>query len=85
MDAYKVYMNLLWLGGAVGTGAGDEAGGADYKPRDAAYDILAGQLQELEDAKILFQRHVTTDIPAFNKKMGGKIPAITTAGGGGGK
>ena len=36
VDAYKVYMNLLWLGGAVGLGAGDEAGGADYKPRDVA-------------------------------------------------
>jgi hypothetical protein len=84
-DAYKVYMNLLWLGGAVGTGAGDEGGSADYKPRDVAYDILASQLQELEDARILFQRHVTTDIPAFNKKMNGKIPAITTAGAGGGR
>ncbi|MEZ5319613.1 MAG: hypothetical protein R2752_19590 [Vicinamibacterales bacterium] len=82
VDAYKVYMNLLWLGGAVGLGAGDEAGGADYKPRDVAYDILADQLQQLEDAKNDFQHHVTTDIPTFNKTMAGKIPAITTAGGG---
>jgi len=75
-DAYKVYMNLLWLGGAVGLGAGDEAGGADYKPRDVAYDILADQLQQLAGAQRDFDRHITVDVPAFNKMMNGKIPAI---------
>lgn len=75
-DAYKVYMNLLWLGGAVGLGAGDEAGGADYKPRDVAYDILADQLQQLAAAQKDFERHITVDVPAFNKSMSGKIPAI---------
>jgi hypothetical protein len=76
VDAYKVYMNLLWLGGAVGTGAGDEAGGADYKPRDVAYDILADQLRQLGEADELFVQHMTTDLPAFNKKMAGKIAVI---------
>lgn len=75
-DAYKVYMNLLWLGGAVGLGAGDEAGGADYRPRDVAYDILADQLQQLASAQRDFDRHITVDVPAFNKMMNGKIPAI---------
>jgi len=75
-DAYKVYMNLLWLGGAVGLGAGDEAGGADYKPRDVAYDILADQLQQLADAQRDFDRHITVDVPTFNKSMSGKIPVI---------
>lgn len=81
-DAYRVYMNLLWLGGAVGMGAGDEAGSADYKPRDVAYEILADQKRQLEDAKGKFRVHIETDIPEFNRKMGGKIPPITTAGGG---
>jgi len=76
VDAYKVYMNLLWLGGAVGMGAGDEAGGADYKPRDVAYDILADQLQQLADAQVAFERHMTVDLPAFNKQMAGKLPPI---------
>ena len=75
-DAYKVYMNLLWLGGAVGLGAGDEAGGADYRPRDVAYDILADQLQQLGSAQRDFDRHITVDVPAFNKNMNGKIPVI---------
>jgi photosystem II stability/assembly factor-like uncharacterized protein len=75
-DAYKVYMNLLWLGGAVGLGAGDEAGGADYKPRDVAYDILADQLQQLADAQKDFDKHIKVDVPAFNKSMGSKLPPI---------
>ena len=36
VEAYKVYMNLVWLAGVVGTGAGDVAGGADYRPTDAS-------------------------------------------------
>ena len=38
--AYKVYFNLIWLNGEVGTGAGDVAGGADYGPTDTARDLL---------------------------------------------
>jgi hypothetical protein len=76
VDAYKVYMNLLWLGGAVGLGAGDEAGSADYKPRDVAYDILADLEKQLEGAKAAYGAIVDRDIPAFNKAMTGKLPVI---------
>ena len=75
-DAYKVYMNLLWLGGAVGLGAGDEAGGADYKPRDAAYTILADIERDLKAATAAFTTIVEREIPAFNKQMNGKLPEI---------
>jgi hypothetical protein len=37
--AYKIYFNLIWLNGEVGTGAGDVAGGADYKPTDTAFSL----------------------------------------------
>ena len=30
-QAYRVYMNLIWLNGEVGPGAGDVAGGADFR------------------------------------------------------
>lgn len=80
-DAYKVYMNLLWLGGAVGMGAGDEAGSADYRPRDVAYEILKDQLKQLADARVEFRKHLETDIPDFNRKMQGKLPPITGGGG----
>ena len=31
VEPYKIYMNLIWLNGVVGNGAGDVAGGADYR------------------------------------------------------
>ncbi len=42
VEQYKVYLNLVWLNGTIGTGAGDVAGGADYRPTDAAMEELAG-------------------------------------------
>jgi len=75
-EAYKVYMNLLWLGGAVGTGASDEAGGAEWKPRDAAFEILADLEKQLANAKGGFTTIVDKEIPAFNKAMAGKLPEI---------
>src|SRR5260370_39989465 len=39
--AYKIYFNLLWLNGEVGTGAGDVAGATDYGPTDTASTPIA--------------------------------------------
>ncbi len=39
--AYKIYFDLIWLNGEVGTGAGDVAGGANYAPTDTAKELLA--------------------------------------------
>jgi hypothetical protein len=75
-EAYAVYMNLLWLGGAVGTGASDEAGGAEWKPRDAAYDILSNIEKQLNDATTGLANLNEKEIPAFNKTMAGKLPTI---------
>jgi hypothetical protein len=75
-EAYKVYMNLLWFGGAIGTGASDEAGSAEYKPRDAAYEILGLIEKQLADAKVGFMNILEKELPAFNKAMAGKLPII---------
>ena len=39
-QAYRVYMNLIWLNGEVGPGAGDVAGGADFPPTDTSVSGL---------------------------------------------
>jgi hypothetical protein len=75
-EAYKVYMNLLWFGGAIGTGASDEAGSAEYKPRDAAVEILAMLEKQLADAKTGFTNLIEKELPAFNTAMAGKLPVI---------
>ena len=75
-EAYKVYMNLIWLSGGVGQGASDEAGGIDYKPTDTQMQVLDVIEKELASAKAGFDKLQATDIPAFNKAMAGKVPAI---------
>jgi photosystem II stability/assembly factor-like uncharacterized protein len=79
VEAYKVYMNLIWLNGAVGTGAGDEAGGADYRPTDAQVQVLELIEADLAKARAGFAILMEKDVPAFNKAMAGKVPAITAA------
>ena len=72
-EAYKVYMNLIWLSGGVGQGASDEAGSIDYKPTDTQMQVLDGRSrQELAAAKAGFEKLLSTDIPAFNKAMAGR-------------
>jgi hypothetical protein len=76
VEAYKVYLNLLWLSGAVGSGAGDEAGGADYRPTDAQLQVLDLIEKDLAKAKADFKVLMEKDVPAFNQSMAGKIPPI---------
>jgi photosystem II stability/assembly factor-like uncharacterized protein len=76
VEAYKVYMNLVWLSGVVGTGAGDVAGGADYRPTDSSVQVLDMIEKDLAAAKSAFETLVTKQIPAFNQTMSGKVPAI---------
>ncbi len=78
VEAYKIYMNLIWLNGAVGTGAGDEAGGADNRPTDAQVRVLEMLEQQLAKAKADFTRLVDQEVPAFNRAMARKGISITT-------
>jgi photosystem II stability/assembly factor-like uncharacterized protein len=75
-EAYKVYMNLIWLSGGVGQGASDEAGSIDYRPTDTQMQVLEVIEKELAAAKAGFEKLQSTDIPAFNKANAGKVPEI---------
>ncbi|HUX68721.1 MAG TPA: hypothetical protein VMV31_14645 [Terriglobales bacterium] len=76
-EQYKVYMNLIWFNGEVGTGAGDVAGGADHRPTDVSYPILAGIEKNLAAAKVGFDQVMGPGLAAFNRAMAGKLPALT--------
>jgi hypothetical protein len=76
VEPYKVYLNLVWLSGEVGSGAGDVAGGAEYRPTDAELLTLADQEKQLAAAKAEFEKLLATDLPAFNQQMSGKIAPI---------
>jgi hypothetical protein len=77
VEAYKLYLNLVWLAGDVGTGASDLAGGAEFRPTDAAMEALAMFEGELRDAEAAFRRVMANDVPAFNRAMAGKVPPVT--------
>jgi hypothetical protein len=76
-EAYKAYMNLIWLSGGVGQGASDEAGSIDYKPTDTQLKVFAAIQGDVEKAEGGYLRLLRTEIPTFNKQMAGKVPPIT--------
>ena len=76
VERYRVYMNLVWLNGEIGSGAGDVAGGAEYRPTDASLAVLAEIERDLTAAKVEYARLLQEDVPAFNKAMAGKVANI---------
>jgi hypothetical protein len=76
VEPYKVYLNLVWLAGEVGTGAGDVAGGAEFRPTDAELATLAELEKQLASAKAAFDVLLQTVVPAFNQAMSGKLAPI---------
>jgi hypothetical protein len=76
VEQFKVYMNLVWLSGEIGSGAGDVAGGADYRPTAASLEVLSGIEQALAAARTSYASLIRTDIPAFNAEMRGRVPEI---------
>lgn len=76
VESYRIYMNLIWLAGEIGTGAGDVAGGAEFRPTDASLATLAMLEKQLADTKAAFERVMRDDVAAFNRAMSGKVPAL---------
>jgi len=76
-QAYRVYMNLIWLNGEVGPGAGDVAGGADFPPTDTSVGVLETIEKDLNGAKADYRRLMDQDVPAFNRAIGSAITPLT--------
>ena len=76
VESYKIYMNLVWLSGEVGTGAGDVAGGAEFRPTDASLGVLAMLEKQLTEAKKDYDRVMRDDVATYNKAMSGKAQII---------
>lgn len=76
VETYRTYLSLLWLAGEIGSGAGDVAGGADYRPTDSSMQTLKELEADLERAKAAFKALVEKDLPAFNAKMSALLKPI---------
>jgi hypothetical protein len=77
-QAYRVYMNLIWLNGEVGPGAGDVAGGADFAPTDTSVGVLESIEKDLNAARADYKRVVEQDVPAFNRAVGAAMTPLIT-------
>jgi photosystem II stability/assembly factor-like uncharacterized protein len=81
VEAYKVYLNLIWLNGEVGTGAGDVPGGAEYGPTETSAKVLEMIEKDLAAARTEYRTLMDKELPVFNRAMaaGGVMP-LTAAG-----
>jgi hypothetical protein len=77
-QAYRVYMNLIWLNGEVGPGAGDVSGGADFPPTDTSVGLLETIEKGLSAAKSDYRKLMDQDVPAFNRAVSGAITPLIT-------
>jgi hypothetical protein len=66
-QAYRVYMNLLWLEAEVGPGGGDVAGGLNFKPTDTSVAVLETIEQDLAAARAAYRRLMDSDLPAYRR------------------
>jgi photosystem II stability/assembly factor-like uncharacterized protein len=76
-QAYRVYMNLIWLNGEVGPGAGDVAGGADFAPTDTSIGLVETIEKDLNAAKTEYKILLERDVPAFNRAIGSSMTPLT--------
>ena len=70
ISAYKIYFNLIWLNGEIGTGAGDVSGGAAFGPTDSEVAMLESIEKDLAAARMDYQTLMDKDVPAFNQWLG---------------
>lgn len=77
VEADRIYTRLVWLSGEIGTGAGDVAGGADYRPTAQAMATLANIEHDLAAARASYTALVDTEVPAFNRAMKGRLREIS--------
>jgi photosystem II stability/assembly factor-like uncharacterized protein len=80
VSAWKIYYNLMWLNGEIGTGAGDVAGSDGYGPTNTTPPLLSELEQKLAGATGHYKTLMSRDVPTFNKLLAakGKEPLITT-------
>jgi hypothetical protein len=61
----------------VGPGAGDVAGGADFRPTDTSVAVLAQIEKDLSAAKIAYDNLMSKEVPAFNRAIADRAMALT--------
>src|SRR4029077_3677064 len=80
VEAYKVYLNLIWLNAEVGSGGGDVAGGANFAPTDTELELLKGLESELTGTMAEYKKILEEELPAFNRTLSeNNVAAVVAA------
>jgi photosystem II stability/assembly factor-like uncharacterized protein len=72
VEQYQIYMNLIWLNGEVGPGAGDVAGGTDFGPTETSLAVFQSIDSDLTAVKTEFRTLMDKDVLAFNRIVSDK-------------
>jgi hypothetical protein len=67
--AYKLYLQLIWLNGEIGGGAGDVAGTGDYGPTETEIGLVFGLEKELDKVKAEYANLMEKDVAAYNQSI----------------
>lgn len=69
VEAYGVYLDLVWLNAEVGTGGGDVAGGADFAPTEAQLESLRSLEGEMSRVDADYKGVLRQDLPPFQQAL----------------
>ncbi len=80
-EQYQLYMNLIWLNGEIGTGAGDVAGTGDYGPTETDTALVLDLERQLQAVKTQYGSVMDKDVPAYNQSVApGGVPPLKSTG-----
>ncbi len=71
VEAYGVYLDLIWLNAEVGTGGGDVAGSANFAPTDAQMESLKTLEGEIVRADAELKAVLDQDLPPLEQALAG--------------
>jgi len=77
VETDKIYLNLIWLNAEVGSGGGDVAGGAEFRPTQTSLAVLDLIERDLDAAKASYEKLMREDVAAFNRDLAGKVQTIS--------
>ncbi len=80
-EQYKLLLNLIWLNGEIGGGAGDVAGTGDYGPTETGTAMVLDLERQLQAVQAEYKSLMDKDIPAYNKSITGSgVAPLKTTG-----
>jgi photosystem II stability/assembly factor-like uncharacterized protein len=80
VEAYKLYLNLIWLNGEIGVGAGDVAGSGNYPPTETGTSLVFDLERQLQAVQAEYKTLMDKDVAAYNQvaAAAGIAPLKTT-------